>query len=265
LTVHLRKIPGIVSRYLESRHELIVFEPPGYRRGDSRRYPVLYLQDGQNLFDPHTAFLGQEWDAEVAAERVIEQGTVEPLLIVGIYNAGVHRIDEYTPSYDPGMGRGGKAHLYGRMLVEEIIPWVHDNYDTASGPENTGVGGSSLGALLALYLGLQHSDVFGKVAALSPSVWWGNRWILRFAATHPLSLIPRMWLDVGTAEGPDPEATLADTRRLRSILEKRGWQEGHTLRYLEAEGAPHNEYAWGTRFGPMLEFLFPSHREIKPA
>ena len=121
--------------------------------------------------------------------------------------------------------------------------------------ENTGIGGSSLGGLVSLYLGLRLPHVFGKIAALSPSVWWNERVILRFAAAAPVQPLPRIWLDAGTREGG---RTVEDVERFRDILLRKGWQLGRDLHYERVEGAEHNEAAWSRRVGPFLQFLFPA-------
>lgn len=234
--------------------------PPGYFDDDSSRYPVLYLQDGQNLFDPSTAFGGQEWRVDETADGLVLDGAIEPVIIVGIYTAGSKRIEEYTGSKDPNVGEGGKADLYGKMLIEELRPMINSTYRTLHDAQHTGVGGSSLGALVSLALGLKYPTIFGKVAAMSPSVWWHDRIILRDVAQFQGKLRPQIWLDIGTAEGNDPEKTIRDSRELRDALISRGWSEGQNLKYYEDDGAGHNERAWGARVAPMLTFLFPNRK-----
>ena len=239
-------------------HDVIVHLPPDYAKDESQRYSVLYMQDGQNLFDPSTAFGGQEWRADETADALTIEGAIEPLIIVGIYNAGEERIEEYTASRDRNLGHGGRADLYGRMLVEELKPFIDNQYRTRHHAQSTGVGGSSLGGLVSLFLGLRYPKVFGKVAVLSPSVWWDDRAILSFVQTCALSQRPKVWLDVGTNEGSCPERSLVDARLLRDALIERGWLLQHDLEYFEDFGAAHNERAWGARVGPMLRFLFPA-------
>ena len=127
------------------------------------------MQDGQNLFDPDTSFQkGNYWRMGETADALIFAGEIEPLIIVGIYNTGEHRIDEYTPVEDRRLG-GGQADAYGQMLVEELKPFVDRSYRTLPGPANCGLGGSSLGGLVTLYLGLRYralqaeNDDLGKV------------------------------------------------------------------------------------------------------
>src|SRR5437764_959134 len=132
------------SQFLEPERTLVVYVPPQYESHPQMRFQVLYMHDGQNLFDPSTAFGGNEWRLDDTAEQLIERGAIEPVIIVGIYNTGEQRIHEYTPTADPKLG-GGRADLYGRMLVEEIRPFIDKTYRTLHGAANTGLGGSSLG------------------------------------------------------------------------------------------------------------------------
>ena len=251
----LRKFEKYRSRFLPRTRDLIVYLPPGYEENGHSRYPVLYLQDGQNLFDGSTSFIpGMDWHVKDTADQLIGQGAIRPLIIVGIYNTGKWRLGEYTPSRDKKMG-GGKADRYGQMLLEEIKPFVESQYRTLSGPAHTGLGGSSLGGLLAIYLGLRFPQVFGKLAVLSPSVWWNRGWILDFASRVALPGRPRIWLDVGTKEGG---RSAENVRRLCNVLVEKGWHEGGDLRFEVISGAEHNEAAWAQRVGPFLQFLFPS-------
>src|SRR3954463_13148425 len=243
------------SQFLELERTLIVYVPPDYERDTHQRYPVLYMHDGQNLFDSATAFGGNEWRLDDTAEELIERGAIEPVIIVGIYNTGEQRIHEYTPSVDAKLG-GGKADLYGNMIVKEVKPFIEKTYRTLPGAENTGMGGSSLGGLVTLHLGLRYPNFFGKLAVLSPSVWWDNKFILREIEKLPAKPPLKIWLDMGTAEGG---MSLEDTEMLRDAMSAKGWQVGRDLAYSEIEGATHSEVAWAERVGPFLRFLFPAN------
>ena len=253
----IRVLPRFASRYLSTGRELVVYLPPGYEASQAR-YPVLYLQDGQNLFDPATAFAGQDWHADVTADELIRQARIEPLLLVGLYNTGVRRISEYTPTRDPRRRKGGKGDRYAMMLAREVKPFIDASFRTRRGPGDTGVGGSSLGGLVSLEAGLLYPRVFGKLAVMSPSVWWDQQSILRLVESYRGPKRARLWLDTGTAEGDSPRQVVEDVRRLRDALRDKGWREGEDLHYSEAEGAGHNEAAWAARFGPMLQYLFPA-------
>lgn len=250
---YLRHHQDFQSQILPGPRPLVVYVPPDYESATSRRYPALYLHDGQNVFERNTAFGGVEWQVDETAQALISAGEIEPLIVVGIYNAGEERINEYTPTADATRG-GGKAALHGRMLLEEIKPFIDAHYRTLQGPANTGLGGSSLGGLVTLYLGIQYPQIFGKLAVLSPSVWWDNRVILKMIATANPRPRPKIWLDMGTSEGG---MSLEDVEALRDVLQAKGWSEHEDLYFGEFRGAKHNEAAWAKRVDPFLRYLFP--------
>jgi predicted alpha/beta superfamily hydrolase len=254
LTGDFRMHRAFRSKILDRERDVLVYLPPGYEESD-RRYPVLYLQDGQNVFDGATSFIeGKEWRADETAQGLILAGTIEPLIMVAIYNAGHDRLDEYTPTRDLLIGKGGEANLYYQMLVEELMPVINKCYRTRLGPENTALGGSSMGGLLSLHLGLAHPELFGKVAALSPSVWWDKRALLRQVNELVERPPVRIWLDIGTEEG---RIAIRQVRQLRNGLLVKGWRLDLDLVYFEAKGGVHDENAWAERVAPCLSFLFP--------
>lgn len=253
LTGEFRVHDGFHSEFLEHDRSIIVRLPDGYDATGARRYPVLYLHDGQNVFDRATS-VGDEWGVDEAAQALAREKRIEPLIIVGIYNTGEHRIDEYAPTADEVKGGGGGADAYGRMLVQEIKPLVDREYKTLPGAPSTGLGGSSLGGLLTLHLGLAYPTVFSRLAVLSPSIWWDDRVILKTVEAVPAKLPLRIWLDAGTGEG---EETTANARLLRDALVAKGWTVDGDLRYFEMPGGEHNERSWAARVGPMLEYLYP--------
>jgi enterochelin esterase-like enzyme len=251
----LRKHEKFPSQILRNERDLIVYLPPGYEDQPGRRFPVLYLQDGQNLFDGATSFIpGQDWHVGQTADHFIGIGTVEPLIIVGIYNTGKQRIYEYTPARVPKMG-GGRARRYAKFLIEELKSFIDFEYRTLGDTHHTGLGGSSLGGLVSLWVGLRYPKIFGRLAALSPSVWWNQRMMHTYAANARIKSRPRIWLDIGTREGPN---ILRDVETFRDILLQKGWQIDRDLHYERVEGAEHNEAAWAQRVGPVLQFLFPA-------
>jgi len=244
---------NFISKFVPYRRDLVIYLPPDYVETD-RRYPVLYLHDGQNLFDPETAYVrGMDWKVDETADSLIRSGEIEPLIIVGIYNTGEHRIEEYTPTRDRKLG-GGHAELYGRMLVEELKPFIDARYRTLTDPHNTGLGGSSLGGLATLYLGFTHPDVFGKLAVLSPSVWWDNKAILKIIQKTQPNPRLQIWLSMGTEES---KTGVRDANLLDQALITKGWKQGEDLHYEVIPGAKHEEAAWAKRVEPVLRFLFP--------
>jgi predicted alpha/beta superfamily hydrolase len=261
LTGDIRFHKGFHSNILNNDRDVVVYLPPGYETHKDKRYSVFYLHDGQNLFDGATSFIpGQEWRADETAQSLIAAGKVEALIIVGIYNTGKDRIDEYTPAVDAKYKIGGKADLYGRLLVEELKPFIDTNYRTLKDARHTGLGGSSLGGLVSLYVGLKYPEVFGRLAVVSPSVWWADNYIVKYVEAEKKRPPIRIWLDIGTKEGGNAEEaqkTLEGSRLLKVTLVRKGWRLEKDLKYFEAEGAEHNERAWAARFESILEFLFP--------
>ena len=258
LTPHprLKLHRGFKSRYLPNDRDVVVYLPPGYSREPERTYPVMYMHDGQNLFDPKTSFIeGRTWQVREQADAAIEAGEVEALVIVGIYNTGEHRLAEYTQEREAQRG-GGEADKYGKLLTRELMPWIASQYRVRTGRESTGMGGSSLGGLVTLYLGLKHPAVFSKLAVMSPSVWWAHKSILSYVNEHAPQIWekPRVWLDVGDHEG---RKTLRDAEQLMRRLKANGWVPEESLHFERVEGGTHDEASWATRVRPMLKFLFP--------
>lgn len=256
LTGEFRHHTNFHSNFLAHNRDVVVYLPPGYENA-AKRFPVFYLHDGQNVFDAATAFNGVEWGVDETAQRLILSGRIEALIIVAIYNTGADRIDEYAPTVDPRQKRGGKADLYGRFLIEELKPFIDQNYRTLAGPEFTGLGGSSLGALASLYLGLKHPNVFSKLMVMSPSVWWDHGMILHYVQQLRFKPSTRIWLDIGSKEG---KFTPGYVRQLRDLLIAQGWRLDADLKFLEIRGGQHTEAAWAKRVEPALRFLFPKLR-----
>ena len=243
------------SRVLGNRRDLVVWLPPGM--DGRRRHPVVYFQDGQNLFDPLTAFLGQAWHAGRTAAALIRAGELEAPILVGIYNTGFARMDEYAPTRGTFSGWDGEecrsrglARKYARFVAEEVKPFIDARYPTRPGREHTAIAGSSMGGLAALYAALGLPRVFGTAGVMSASAWWDDQAPVRFVAGLKKKPAVRLWLDTGTAE-PGWE----NTRLLRDALVARGWREGEDLHYLEVPGAGPNEAAWAARTGSMLQWV----------
>ena len=196
--------PRFHSSFLPDDRDIMVYVPPQYEDQPDRHFPVLYLHDGQNLFDPSTSFVpGRTWRVAETADEAIEAGEVEPLIIVGIANTGDQRLAEYTPVPDWKMG-GGEADKYGRLITEDLMLFINANYRGLRGRENTGMGGSSLGGLVTLYLGLKYQDLFSRLAVLSPSVWWNHKSIIGYV--NDVRLDHKIWLTwhAGTRTLPTP-------------------------------------------------------------
>ena len=255
------RIHEFSSHIFRNRRNVRVWLPPGYDlpENSARRYPVFYLNDGQNLFDPATSFTGVTWQVDETADRLIRDGEIPPVIFVGIDNAGVERLKEYLPyrSLSPVVLRP-QGSRYSAFLTKEIMPFVGQNYRTAKGAENTYLGGSSLGGLITLYVAMTTPGVFGGVLMESPSLWVSNRQVLR-EARQPRVWPHKVFLGIGTREvGRDDKdrQTVENVREFERIL-RRGGLDDHRLRVEVAEGGTHSESAWAARFPGALQFLLP--------
>lgn len=253
------------SRIFHNTRFLRAWLPPAYDDPENatRRYPVLYLNDGQNLFESVSSFNGVEWQVDETADRLIREGTVPPLIIVGIDNASKDRIREYMPhrSLNPVIMRA-QGNRYPDFLSKEVMPFVARHYRVASGPENTGLGGSSLGALIALYTAAVRPGLIGRLLLESPSLWASNRQMIR--QSRGIKRWPeRIFLGTGTAEAgrPDRDQSMVDDVRELAAIFRRAGLDDHHLKLFIDEGATHHESAWARRFPDALSFLFGNQAE----
>jgi predicted alpha/beta superfamily hydrolase len=262
VTGDLRVHEDLVSAALGGRRTVHVFLPPGYESAPAARYPVLYMHDGQNLFDAGTAFIGVEWRVDETVTRLVESGQIEPIIVVGVSNAGDRRMDEYTPVADAERGGGG-GRRYADFLVQELKPFIDSTYRTLPDAEHTGIMGSSLGGLISLFTAWTYPGVFSRVGAMSTSYGWADGQIIDFISAEPAPRGVRVWIDMGTAEDRDDSDgdgvpdIIALHRRMRDVLVSKGLEPGRTLEYVEDEGARHDERAWAARLPAALRFLFP--------
>lgn len=248
------------SRIFHNTRFLRVWLPPAYDdpANAGRRYPVLYLNDGQNLFEPATSFTGVEWQVDETGDRLIREGVIPPMIFVGIDNAARDRVREYMPhrSLHP-MTLRAHGTRYPSFLFKEVMPFIARNYRVASGPENTGLGGSSLGALIALYTAAVRPGVIGRLLLESPSLWASNRQLIR--QSRGVKRWPeRVFLATGTAEAgrkDKDQSVVDDVREFAAILRRAGLDDTR-LRLVIDDGATHHESAWARRFPEALAFLF---------
>lgn len=246
------------SRTFRNTRLLRVWLPPGFDDAENagRLYPVLYLNDGQNLFEASASFTGVEWQVDETADRLIREGVIPPMIVVGLDNAGKDRIREYMPHRSLHAFRA-LGSRYPKFLIDEVMPFMARFYRAAAGPENTGLGGSSLGALIALYTASVRPGFFGHLLLESPSLWAANRQAIR--ESRRVKRWPqRVFLGVSTAEIGRKErdqSVVDDVRELASILQRAGLDESHLKMVIE-EGGTHHESAWARRFPEALAFLF---------
>lgn len=256
----VRYHPDVPSRFLGDARTVSVYLPPGYDLETERHYSVLYMHDGQNLFDASTAFAGNPWAADDGAERAARNHDARPVIIVGVANTPA-RLEEYGPRRADRERGDDRARLYARFLVEEVKPMIDGLYRTSTDAAHTGTAGSSMGGLMSLHLAKWYPHVFGRVAAMSPSLWWDREYFLRSMTSSAEWLHAcRLWLCMGDAEGMTRVGRLGNirrTRKLASLWKANGLKLHQDYEYREIEGGTHSEWAWRQRFPDVLRFLFP--------
>jgi len=268
LTGNIKWHRAFPSKILGNQRDILVYLPRGYGRLSRRCYSVLYLHDGQNVFDAATSFSAVEWGVDETAERLTKEKVIEPLIAVAIANTGDDRVNEYTPTrgvIDTKAKRKkrskGLARKYAQFLTQELKPFIDRKYRTRPEAEFTGLGGSSLGGLVTLVIGILFPQMFGRLMVMSPSIWWDDFAIYRLVDSIQQKPALKIWLDTGTAEPGWEHA-----RELLNRLIQKGWKLQKDLQYMEAESANHNEAAWAARVEPALRFLFPRPNKIaKPS
>ncbi len=245
------------SEILDNARAIRVWLPPGYDVNRPERYPVLYMHDGQNLFDDATSFVG-EWKVDETLTRLVGDKSIEPVIVVGIDNTGMSRVSEYT--VDRGRVResemGGRGSDYMKFIIDELKPMIDSTYATRPDRDSTMVGGSSLGGLISLDLAIAYPEIFARAAVISPSLWWADRAALKRAESQVERLkSSRIWIDMGTREGDvvenRPNVHLQNLRDLVAILQANNIEH----RSVEVEGAEHNERAWSARFEQIMLYL----------
>ncbi|MBX7098937.1 MAG: alpha/beta hydrolase [Myxococcaceae bacterium] len=246
-----RRWPAVSSTVLGNTRGVWVYLPPTAAENARARFPVVYMHDGQNLFDPQTAYGNNPWLVQDALDQGAEDGTIREAIVVGPENTA-DRIGEYTPTASASYPGSGKGDRYLRFLVEELKAKVDAELPTLPGRADTVIAGSSLGGLISAHAGVTQPETFGRVGALSPSTWWDGRVLLTtVAATRPAPARPlAVYLDCGTVDDGQ-----ADTTALAAAYRTLGYQDGATLSFVVQQGAAHNETYWRQRLPGAFRFL----------
>ena len=240
-------VDGVASPQLGNSRKLRVYLPPSYTENTAKRYPVLYMHDGQNLFDAKTAAFGVEWGIDETANRLIATGLMEEIIVVGIDNTP-DRIPEYTPCCDAQYG-GGKLDAYQAFIVDTVKPYVDKTWRSLPGKEHSAIMGSSLGGIASVHIAQRRADIFSLAGGVSSSFWWDKEVFIR----QPAPRVPvKFYLDAGTLKDG-----LEQTVQMRDALLKQGYQEGTDLLFHRAEGGSHNEKSWAARVDKPLTWFFP--------
>lgn len=236
-----------------SQKEVLVYRkiwlylPPNYSQS-SERYPVLYMHDGQNLFDATTSYAG-EWKVDETLNKLHKE-TGKGFIVVGIENTGAERLNEYSPWVHEKYG-GGNGNRYLNMIVAELKPYIDRHYRTLTDAEHTGIIGSSMGGLISYYAGLKHPEVFGKIGALSTSFWFSNK-VFDFTKTKGSVQQSKLYMLVGGKEGGSMSK---DMQAVENLLRDTGFPQTNLNSKLVAEGK-HNEAFWSGEFKEIVTWLY---------
>jgi predicted alpha/beta superfamily hydrolase len=246
-TAPLEVLADVYSPELANRRDVLVWLPPSYQSG-RRSYPVLYMHDGQNLFDPATSFAG-DWGLGRVMSGAARRGV--EAIVVAIANRGAERLDEYGPFPDPSVNGGGRGAAYSAFVAGTLKRLIDRRFRTRPGRDHTVIAGSSMGGLISLYALFRHPRVYGAAGVLSPSLWFGGGAI--FSSVDRAAFVPaRIYLDIGALEGTEH---VANARRMRDLLVAKGYRPEQELRWLESRSGCHNERSWGRRFARALPWL----------
>ncbi len=240
LSFHSFQIPQLGDRERTIR----VFLPRNYFLTD-RNFPVLYMQDGQNLFDPETAFGGRDWQI---ARIMDKMPLAKQLIIVGIDNGEEHRINEYAP-FETEDG-GGEGDAYLQFIADTLKPFIDNEYRTMPQQEATGIAGSSMGGLISFYAGLRFGGIFGKIGVMSPALWINPEVVhILENGVEPQS---RFYVVASKTESKSMEATLTS---VYWGFKNAGLSDDN-VRVIVRDRGKHNEIFWGREFRQMVEWLF---------
>ncbi len=255
ITGHVETIEHFPLPQLKTARRVWIYLPPDYDTS-GKKYPTLYLQDGQNVFDAATSFAG-EWKVDETMDTLFQDKKCAGMIVVAIDNAGSERMNEYSPWNNVSYG-GGKGDKYAEFLALSLKPYIDSHFRTLPDRQFTGIGGSSMGGFISLYTALRYPTVFGKVIAFSTAFWFAKfpmREQIKLTGAQPNM---RIYMYVGTDEGDKPEMKelyVRDSREIYQLLGASGYAENN-LRIVVTEQAKHNEQAWAKQFPDAIMWLY---------
>lgn len=239
---NLKYLPAFHSPQLNNERDVLVWLPDSYYHHEhtDRRYPVVYMHDGQNLFDRQTGFAGNEWSVDETMHQLGREGL--EAIIVGLNHSGETRAAEYNPFHEGAPN--GRQYL--DFIINTIKPLIDRDFRTFAERSHTGIMGSSMGGLISLYAFFERPDVFGFVGAMSPSLWIGRGAMYAYVRHAPAPQ-GKVYLDCGTRE--------MNADGMYDLLKEKGYGEGRNLKYVREEGGDHSEQSWGRRLPEAMRFL----------
>lgn len=256
----VKVIPRLYSSQLDNWRDILIYLPPGYQ-STGLYYPVVYMHDGQNLFDVTTSYSG-EWFVDETLEQLSHEGL--EAIVVGIPHTGDERMDEYGPFVNV-LGQGGKGEAYLSFIINTLKPLIDSRFRTLADRAHTTIMGSSMGGLISLYAGFRYPEVFSRIGAMSPSLWFAGGAIFSYIQDMPF-VESRIYLDIGTLEGGSSQVNkflrnnskrrnTGNAFRMQQLLIAKGYRMGYDLMFVEEEGGIHHETSWARRLPAALHFL----------
>jgi predicted alpha/beta superfamily hydrolase len=260
--INIKIIKNFKSKIMKNKRNIRIYLPPSYSAKADKYYPVLYVHDGQNVFDALESYSGQSWDLHRTAEYLIKRKMIEEIIIVAVDNMGEQRLSEYA--HQDGFFQGaeikGRGTKYEEFFIKELMPFIESKYRIKKGSENTALMGSSMGGLITFNMGLRRPDLFGKLGVISPSLWWGkNDASAKLKSYDYSNLKSKIWLDTGDAEGKFMSFSESVIAELKNIQNKNELD----LVYYQAPDAVHSESAWAERVHSPLLYFFGEIGEIE--
>ena len=256
----IKVLPRLYSSQLDNWRDILIYLPPGYQ-STRLPYPVVYMHDGQNLFDVTTSYSG-EWFVDETLEQLSHAGL--EAIVVGIPNTGDERMNEYGPFVNV-LGQGGRGEAYLSFIIETLKPLIDSRFRTLADREHTTIMGSSMGGLISLYAGFRYPEVFSRIGAMSPSLWFAGGAIFSYIQDMPF-VESRIYLDIGTLEGGSSSVNKllrnsskrrnsGNAFRMQQLLIAKGYRLDYDLMFVEEEGGIHHESSWARRLPDALRFL----------
>ena len=245
--VFLSKKEFVIPNLNAISHKVWIYLPPNYDKS-SKKYPVIYMHDAQNLFDNASSYAG-EWEVDETLNKLFEK-TGKGFIVVGIENGGEERINEYTPWKNEKYG-GGKGGIYVDFIAKTLKPYIDANYRTKTKQKHTALIGSSLGGLISYYGGLEYPKTFGKIGALSTSFWFSEK-VVNFTQEKGNLKDTKLFLLVGGKEGDDTDK---DTQNMEKLLLETGFKSKNLKTKINPEGQ-HNEAFWRSEFLEVVSWLY---------
>lgn len=269
----IKIIKEFYMKELNRRRTIRIYLPEDYEYSN-KNYPVMYMHDGQNLFNKELSSFGMIWDVKTLMDKFYDDKKTDGIIVVGIDNGNEFRYDEYSPWRDEKIqsimphvketgNPGGNGFLYGEFIVNTLKPYIDNNFRTIKNRENTSICGSSMGGLISLVIGLKYQNIFSKIGAFSSALFFAENDMMKFLSNIKKEYNMKIYMDVGTAETSNndikdfPKYYLESNKNAFYLLKECGFSESkEEIKFLIDEGARHNELEWNKRFPVMMDFLY---------